>query len=161
MHIDASNFAIGCVLAQLGKHKLDYPIIFARRQLCNAEINYTTTERKGLAMVYAVKKFCHYLLANQFVFYVDHQALLYLVNKPCTTGRITRWMLILLEFDFTMVVCPRKKHLMADHMSRIPNGEPPTGIDDDLADATLFLVNSIPQWSEHIIEVLTNGLTKV
>ena len=68
------------------------------------EINYTTTEREGLAMVYAVKKFCHYLLANQFVFYVDHQALLYLVNKPCATGRITQWMLILLEFDFTVVV---------------------------------------------------------
>ena len=161
VHIDASNFAIGCVLAQPGDHKLDYPISFASRQLCDAEINYTTTEREGLAMVYAVKKFCHYLLANQFVFYVDHQALLYLVNKPCATGRITRWMLILLEFDFTVVVRPGKKHLMADHMSRIPNGEPPIGIDDDLADATLFLVDSIPQWSEHIIDVLTNGLTNV
>ena len=98
----------------------------------DVEINYTTTEREGLAMVYAVKKFRHYLLANQFIFFVDHQALLYLVNKPCATGRITRWMLILLEFDFTVVVRPGKKHLMADHMSHIPNGEPPIGIDDDL-----------------------------
>ena len=72
MHIDASNFSIGCVLAQPGEHKLDYPISFASRQLCDAKINYTITERKGLAMVYAVKKFCHYLLANQFVFYLDH-----------------------------------------------------------------------------------------
>ena len=55
-------------------------------------------------MLYAVKKFRHYLLANQFVFFVDHQALLYLVNKPCSTGRITRWMLVLLEFDFIVVV---------------------------------------------------------
>ena len=101
VHIDASNFAIGCVLAQSGEHKLDHPISFASRQLNDAEINYTTTEREGLAMVYAVKKFRHYLLANQFIFFVDHQALLYLVNKPCATGRITRWMLILLEFDFT------------------------------------------------------------
>ena len=107
VHIDASNFAIGCVLAQPGEHKLDYPISFASRQLNDAEVNYTTTEREGLAMVYAVKKFRHYLLANQFIFFVDHQALLYLVNKPCATGRITRWMLILLEFDFTIVVPPR------------------------------------------------------
>ena len=75
VHIDASNFAIGCVLAQPGEHKLDYPISFASRQLNDAEINYTTTEREGLAMVYAVKKFRHYLLANQFIFFVDHQAL--------------------------------------------------------------------------------------
>ena len=51
LHIDASNFAIGCVLAQLEEHKLDYPISFASRQLCDAKINYTTMERKGLAMV--------------------------------------------------------------------------------------------------------------
>ena len=50
---------------------------------------------------------------------------------------------------------------MANHMSRVPNGEIPTGIDDDLGDATLFLVDSIPQWSEHIIDVLTNALTNV
>ena len=90
VHIDASNFAIGCVLAhQPGEHKLDYPISFASRQLNDAEINYTTTKREGLAMVYVVKKFRHYLLAKQFIFFVDHQALLYLVNKPCATGRIT------------------------------------------------------------------------
>ena len=109
-------------------------------------------------MVYAIKKFFHYLLANQIVLYVYHQALLYLVNKPCATGRITRW---ILEFDFIVVVHPERKHLMAYHMSGIPNGEPPTWIDDDLADATLFLVDSIPQWSKHIINVLTNGLTNV
>ena len=44
VHIDASNFTIGCVLAQPGEHKLDYPISFASRQLNDAEINYTTTE---------------------------------------------------------------------------------------------------------------------
>ena len=93
VHVDASNFALGCVLAQLGEHNMDFPISYASRQLISAERNYTTTEREGLAMVYAVKKFRHYLLANKFVFYTDHQALLYLVNKPCQTGRIVRWFL--------------------------------------------------------------------
>ncbi|MCO5603598.1 hypothetical protein L7F22_057749 [Adiantum nelumboides] len=31
VHIDASNFAIGCVLTQSGEHKLDYPISFSSR----------------------------------------------------------------------------------------------------------------------------------
>ena len=50
---------------------------------------------------------------------------------------------------------------MADHMSCISNGEPPIGIDDDLNDATLFLVDSIPQWSEHIVDVLAHRLTNI
>ena len=63
-----------------------FPISYASRQLNVAEKNYTTTKREGLSMIYVVKKLRHYLLATQFVFFVDHQALLYLVNKPCCTG---------------------------------------------------------------------------
>jgi hypothetical protein len=33
-------------------------------------------------MVYALHKFHHYMLGNEFIFYVDHMALLYLVRKP-------------------------------------------------------------------------------
>jgi hypothetical protein len=38
----------------------------------NAEKNYTTTKKEALAMIYVVNKFRHYLLGNNFVFYVDH-----------------------------------------------------------------------------------------
>ena len=117
---------------------MDLPVSYSSRQLNSTEKNYTTTEREGLTMIYAVKKFRHYLLANPFVFYVDHQALLYLVNKPCNTGRMVRWFIILLEFDFTACVRPRKSNMRADHLSRITNGESPIGIEDDLPDATLF-----------------------
>ena len=103
VHIDASNFAIRAILAQPGEKNMDYPISYASRQLNSAKRNYITTEREGLGMIYAVKNFRHYLLANKFTFFVDHQALLYLVNKPCNTGRIVRWFIILLEFDFTVV----------------------------------------------------------
>ena len=97
---DASSFAIGCILAQPHEGNIDLPICYASRQLNSAKKNYTTTEREGLTMVYAIKKFRHYLLANKFIFFVDHHALLYLVNKPCSTGRIVRWFVILLEFNF-------------------------------------------------------------
>ena len=138
VHIDASNFAIGCILAQLGEHNMDFPISYASRQLNSAEKNYTTTKREGLNMVYTVKKFFHYLLANQFVFFVDHQALLYLVNKPCSTGRLVRWFVILLEFEFIVAVKKGSTHQRADHVSRIPNGEHPIGVSDELPDACLF-----------------------
>ena len=71
VHIDASNFAIGCILAQPRENNMDFPISYASYQLKLAEKNYTTTKMKGLTMVYVVKKFQHYLLANKFVFVVD------------------------------------------------------------------------------------------
>jgi hypothetical protein len=48
----------------------------------NVEKNYSTIKREALALVFALHKFKHYLLGNKFVFYVDHMALAYLINKP-------------------------------------------------------------------------------
>src|SRR5271170_6870742 len=158
VHIDASNYAVGAILAQPGEHNMDFPISYASRQLNVAKKNYTTTEREGLTMVYSVKKFRHYLLANHFVFFVDHQALLYLVNKPCSTGRIVRWFVILLEFDFTVAVKKGSTHKRADHMSRIATGENPIGVDDDLPDTNLFRVEFVPRWSEKLVAFLSTGL---
>lgn len=159
VHIDASAFAIGCILAQPSVNYMDFPISYASRQMNNAEQNYLTTEREGLAMVYAVKKFRHYLLANKFIFFVDHHALMYLVNKPCATGQIIRWFVILLEFDFTVCAKPGRSHQRADHLSRITSGEAPTGVDDDLPDATLFVIEIAPRWAEPILDILSYGVS--
>ncbi|MCO5584355.1 hypothetical protein L7F22_038281 [Adiantum nelumboides] len=44
VHIDASAFAIGCILAQPGDGNMDFPVCYVSRQLNNAKNNYTTTE---------------------------------------------------------------------------------------------------------------------
>ena len=106
-------------------------------------------------MIFAVKKFRHYLLATKFVFFTDHQALLYLVNKPCNTGHIVRWFLILLEFDFTVIAKKGITHQRADHLSILTNGEEPKGINDDLPDAFLFNIEMVPRWSEELIPMMT------
>jgi len=56
--------------------------MYASRLLNSFFKNYTTTKREALVMVYALHKFKHYLLGNWFVFFVDHMALVYLINKP-------------------------------------------------------------------------------
>ncbi len=63
-------------------------------------------------MVYVLHKFRHFLLGNKFVFYVDHMALVYLVNKPQVSGRITRWLLLFLEYEFTIVYKLGKTHVV-------------------------------------------------
>jgi hypothetical protein len=72
-------------------------------------------------MVYALHKFKHYLLGNQFVFHVDHKALVYIVNKPQVFGKIVRLLLLFLEYDFKIVYKPHRSHLMVDALCRLPN----------------------------------------
>lgn len=89
-------------------------------------------------MVYAVQKFRHHLLATPFTFYMDHQALMYLVNKPIIQGRVSRWLLLLQEFTFTIIVRPGKSHVIVNQLSRIRSEEPVEGVNEDFLDAHLF-----------------------
>jgi hypothetical protein len=77
--------------------------MYASKFLQSIEKNYISIKRKALVMIYALEKFGHYLLGNWFVFYLDHMALVYMVNKPQVYGKITRWLLLFLEYDFKIV----------------------------------------------------------
>ena len=106
-------------------------------------------------MVYAVNKFRHYLLGNKFIFYVDHLAIQYLVNKPQVLGRPTQWLLLFLEFDFKVIYKPGKTHSVVDALSRNKGAEPATGIPDQTTDAQLF--STQPDWIHPIIDYLQTG----
>ena len=91
-------------------------------------------------MVFAVQKFRHYLLGNYFIFYVDHQALLYLINKVIIQGRLARWMLLLQEYDFKIIHKPGKNHFGADFLSRATPAGDENSLQIELPNATLFRV---------------------
>ena len=159
VHCDASNIAIGAILAQNIHGNMDSPTHYASRLLNSAEKNYSTTKREALAMVYSIGKFRHYLLANHFVFYVDHQALIYLVNRPVVSGRIAKWMFLLQEYNSEVIYKPGRSHVMADHLSRIKSGEEPSRVQYQFPDANLFMVHVQPfeDWQAPFIEYLTHG----
>jgi hypothetical protein len=138
VHVNASSIALGVVLAQPGTGDIDHPLAFASRKLSTTEINYTTTEREGLAMVYALQKFHHYLLGGHFKMLTDHSALKYLVNKLVLGGRICRWILLFQEYDFEIVVKPGQMNKGPDHLSRLEHGEEPTSLEDTLSRCTVF-----------------------
>ena len=149
-HTDATDIAVGAMLAQNPTGKTDQPIAYALRLLSKAEKNYTATEKEALAMVYAVNKFRHYLLGNKFIFYVDHLALQYLVNEPQVSGKLARWLLLFLEFDFKVIYKPGKIHGVADALSRNKGAELAIGIPDQTTDAQLFSMK--PDWIHPIID---------
>jgi hypothetical protein len=48
-------------------------------------------------------------------------ALMYLVNKPQIFGRIGRWLLLFLEYDFNIVYKFSRSHLMVNALCKLPN----------------------------------------
>ena len=87
MHVDASFVVLRVVLVQPGEGDLDHLIAFTSQKLSFTERNYTTIECEGLAMVYALQKFRHYLLGGHFKIFTRQSALKYMVNKPVLGGR--------------------------------------------------------------------------
>jgi hypothetical protein len=61
---DASNVIVRSVLAQPYDDMFDHPNAYASRKINKEEHNYSMTEREGLAMIFSLQKFRHYLLEN-------------------------------------------------------------------------------------------------
>ncbi|CAL8988636.1 unnamed protein product [Prunus brigantina] len=84
---DASDFAIGAVLGQK-KNKLPHVIHYASRTLNDAQLNYSTTEKELLVVVFALEKFRSYLVGSKVIVYSDHAALRYLLTKKDAKPRL-------------------------------------------------------------------------
>ncbi|KAL4379478.1 hypothetical protein GQ457_02G026980 [Hibiscus cannabinus] len=61
---DASDYAVGAVLGQR-KGKIFHPIYYASKTLNDAQVNYTTTEKEMLAVIFAFDKFRSYLIGTK------------------------------------------------------------------------------------------------
>ena len=95
---DASDYVVGVVLGQR-KGRVFHAIYYANKVLNDAQINYATTEKEMLAIVYALEKFRLYLVGSKVIVYTDHAAIKYLLNKADSKPRLIRWILLLQEFE--------------------------------------------------------------
>ena len=84
---DASDYVVGAVLGQ-GLDKKPTTICYASKTLVEAQINYTTTEKELLAVVYALEKFWPHILGRKIIIYTNHAALKYLLSKKETKPRL-------------------------------------------------------------------------
>ena len=91
---DASDYDVGAVLGQT-KDKKHHTIAYASKMLIGGQLNYATTEKELLVVVFAIDKFWSYLVAAKVIVYTDHAALKYLLTKKDAKPRLIRWVLLL------------------------------------------------------------------
>ena len=84
------------------KGRIFHTIYYASKVLNDAQINYSTTEKELLEIVFALEKFQSYLVESKIVIYIDHAAIKYLLRKVDSKPRLIRWILLLQEFDLVI-----------------------------------------------------------
>jgi hypothetical protein len=120
LHTDASDFAIGAVLAQLDDIKKEHVVAYASRVLNEAERNYTVTEKECLAIIWATKYFHHFLQGQKFSIVTDHEAIPWLKKHKQPKGRLARWIIHLSEYEpYDIIKRKGSDHTNADALSRL------------------------------------------
>ncbi|XP_060969455.1 uncharacterized protein LOC133036742 [Cannabis sativa] len=136
---DASNYAIGAVLGQRREGK-PFVVYYASRTLNSAQMNYSTTEKELLAVVFALDKFRSYLIGSPITVFTDHSALKYLLSKKDAKDK------------------KGVENVVADHLSRLEFSDSADGpaIRDDFPDEHLYTITKLP-WYAHIVNYLVIG----
>ena len=149
---DASDYAIGAVLGQK-REKIFQVIYYASRMLNDAQLNYATTEKELLAIVFAFDKFRPYLIGNKVVVHTDHSAIKYLMTKKDAKPRLIRWVLLLQEFDVEIRDKKGIENLVADHLSRLEGARDDVPVNDEFPDEKLFVIEekrAVPWFADYV-----------
>ena len=110
---------LGAVLSTTSGSVVEY----ASRALTQEERKYATIEKECLAIVWATRKFRHYLIGAPFVIQTDHKPLEWLESSKSSRARsqrLERWSLELRAYDFHIVHRPGSTNQHADALSRRP-----------------------------------------
>ena len=88
---DASDYGLAAVISQR-QDETEKVIAYASRVLEDRERQYSTTKKKMLVMVYAIKHFSHYLYGRPFTVRTDHNALKWLQSFKEPDGQVAKWL---------------------------------------------------------------------
>ena len=112
MEVDASGQGVGAILMQ-DHHPMYISRIFNLQQQA-----YSTNKKELVGVVFAVQKWRHYLLNRHFTIKTDHYSLKYILDQRWTTEFQQKWLVKLMEFDFTIEYRRGKENVVANALSR-------------------------------------------
>ena len=137
VNCDASGYAVGAVLQQDRGAGLQ-PIAFLSKKLTGAESRYPVHEQELLAIITALTSWRHYLSGTAVPVRVrtDHKSLIHFQTQPMISGRQTRWLETLADYDYVIEYVKGDENGVADALSRrsdlgggIPVDRPPAFVD--------------------------------
>lgn len=150
-------YNIGCSVNTGWRRRLRPPYHVRKPQIIQRKEKLFHHWVRRASMVYALQKYRYYFLGGHFNMYTYHSTHKYLVNNPVLVGHIWKWILLFQEYDFEVVVKPRRLNTGPNHLSHIETGEEPTSLEEGLLDVQLFSVHITDVHFEDIIHFLAIG----
>ena len=97
---DTSNYAVGAILSQR-IDRIPHVIYYSNMTLNDAQLNYSTTKKEMLAVVFALEKFQFYFIGSKITVFIDYATLEYLITKKDAKARLIRWVLLCRNFTLS------------------------------------------------------------
>jgi len=119
LHTNLNALSIGAIFGQLDEEGKEYVIAYASWNN-KAESNYSSYEGECLVIVWVVIHFTPYLYGTNFILYIDHKPIKWLMTNDKFTNKLIRWAYILQEYKFKVIQQPNITYQNADTMSRRP-----------------------------------------
>lgn len=121
MYLAIEKGAIGAMLAQEDDGKVEHAVYYLSKKLLPYEANYSLVEKTCLAVIWATKKLRHYFQSYRVQTISEHDPLRYLQQTLLLTGKLTRWLVLLTEFDIDYVAKKVVKgRVVADFLAQNP-----------------------------------------
>jgi len=146
LYIAAQPNSVGAMLGQINDDGKEVACYYLSRTMVGAECNYSPIEKLCLALIFALKKLRHYLLAHEVQLIARADPVKYVLSQPALIGRIGKWALLMMEYDITYV--PQKAvkgQALADFLAAhpVPDDSP---LVTDLPDEEVFAVDTQDPW---------------
>lgn len=92
--------------------------LLSQQTLDEAYINYTTTEKELITVVFAFEQLRAYLVGTKVRVYTDHTALEYVLTKKDAKLRLICWILLLQKFEKQIKDNKGTENFVVDHLDR-------------------------------------------
>jgi hypothetical protein len=116
--LSTDDTVIGSALIQEFKGK-ERVICYLSRRLVDAETRYSAIKKLCLYLYFSYIKLRHYLLSTECTVIYKDDMVKYMLSMPILSGRISKWILALSEFDLRYESAKAiKGQVMADFVTQ-------------------------------------------
>ena len=91
---------MGCVLGQHDESgRKEHAIYYLSKKFTDCEQRYSLLEKTCRALAWAARRLRQYMLTHTTLLISKMDPVKYIFEKPALTGKVTRWQMILTEYD--------------------------------------------------------------
>ncbi|XP_059629733.1 uncharacterized protein LOC132272647 [Cornus florida] len=139
-YLSAAEESIGSMLAQDNEHGKEQVVYYLSRVRTDVECKYSSIEKLYLSLYYSAMKLRVYMRPVDVYILCQTNVIKYMLSRPLITGRIGKWALALMEFNFIYV--PQKSvqgRVLADFLADHPSTNIDPWVYDELESSAIFL----------------------